>query len=494
MDKNATMKKHAVIIGSGVGGLATAVRLAALGLKVTVLEANDYVGGKLTVKHLGNYRFDMGPSVFTLPHLIDELTEISGIKQPLSYLTLDRGFNLYFEDGTSIISYTDKQKFINELVTKLGETPDSVEEQLKYVAKLYELTSELFMEQAIHKLSNFLNLKTLKALVHLPTVKLNKTMNDVNAARFKNKKTVQLFNRYAIYNGSNPFKAPALINIIAHLENNLGAFLPTNGMHDITKHLHSLSIQLGAEYKMNSRVTKIIVENGTAVGVVTDKETIMADFVISNSDIKHVYTKLLDKKYYKEKILEQEKSLSALIFYWGIKKEFSNLSLHNMLFASDAEAEFKCMFDDKKTYHDPTIYINITAKYCKNDAPAGCENWFVMVNVPHNTSEQPVEYIAEVRQRVVTKINRMLNTSIENYIEEEYVLDAYGIQQRTSSVGGSLYGNSSNNKFVAFLRHANENSDIKNLYFTGGSVHPGGGIPLSVLSGKIVSEMIAEKL
>lgn len=487
-------QKHAVIIGSGVGGLATAVRLAAMGLKVTVLEANDYVGGKLTARQLGRYRFDMGPSVFTLPHLIDDLTAISKIDKPFKYHTFDKGFNLYFEDGTQLISYTDKQKFINELSEKLGETKESIAEHLVYVAKLYELTSELFMEQAIHKLSNFLNFKTAKALLNLGTVKLDKTMNDINSKRFKNPKTIQLFNRYAIYNGSNPFKAPALINIIAHLENNMGAFLPENGMHEITKHLHYLSTQLGTEYKMNARVTKVLIENDIAVGVQTEHETIKADFVISNSDIKHVYTKLVDKKYYRKKILEQEKSLSALIFYWGIKKEFKELTLHNMLFSHDSAAEFECMFDNKQPYHDPTVYINITSKHCVADAPEGCENWFVMVNVPHNTSEQPIEYVQEMRKNIVAKINRVLKTDIEQYIEIEDVLDPYIIQQRTSSVGGSLYGNSSNNKFVAFLRHTNESSKIKNMYFTGGSVHPGGGIPLSVLSGKIVSEMIAEKL
>lgn len=488
------MSKSAIIIGSGVGGLATAVRLAAMGLKVTVLEANDYVGGKLTEKKLGPYRFDAGPSVFTLPHLIEDLTAVSKINKPFKYHTFDRGFNLFFEDGTQLVSYTDKQKLIKELSEKLGESKESIAEHLSYVAKLYDLTSELFMEQAIHKLSNFLNLKTAKALSNLGTVKLNKTMHEVNSKRFKNPKTVQMFNRYAIYNGSNPYKAPSLINIIAHLENNMGSFLPENGMHDITKHLHDLSVQLGAAYKYNARVKKILIENDVAVGVETDTETLKADFIVSNSDIKHVYTKLLDKKYYRKKILEQEKSLSALIFYWGIKKEFKELCLHNMLFANDSAAEFKCMFDDKKPYHDPTVYINITSKHCKNDAPEGCENWFVMVNVPHNTSEQPVTYVQEMRKNIVAKIKRTLNIDVEELIEVEDVLDPYIIQQRTTSVGGSLYGNSSNNRFVAFLRHANENSKIKNMYFTGGSVHPGGGIPLSVLSGKIVSEMIAEKI
>ncbi len=488
------MQKHIVIIGSGVAGLAAAVRLGAAGHKVTVVEANDYVGGKLTVKHLGKYRFDAGPSVFTLPNLIEELTDISRIKDlKFEYLSLDTICHYFYEDGTRLTAYTDKEKFAAEVQSKLGETKASVYEQLKYSATAYELTSDIFMNQSLHRLSNFLNLKTAKAILNIGKLKMNKTMHELNSTRFKNPKTVQLFNRFATYNGSNPYQAPAIINIIAHLEHNIGAFAPKGGMHDITMHLYQLSLRLGVEYNMNTRVLQIKTENDVAKSVMTDKGEIAADIIVSDADIKHVYGKLLDKKYYLAKILEQEKSLSALIFYWGIKKEFKELGLHNILFSQDGEAEFRYVFGEQKPYKDPTTYINVTSKVTPGDAPEGCENWFVMINVPHNTSGQPIEYVAEMRKQIVAKINRVLNTDIEQYIEVEDVLDPYLIEQRTSSAGGSLYGNSSNNKFAAFLRHANNSSKIKNLYFCGGSVHPGGGIPLGLLSAKIVSAMINEK-
>jgi len=488
------MQKHIVIIGSGVAGLAAAVRLGASGHKVTVVEANNYVGGKLTAQQIGRYRFDMGPSVFTLPHLIEELTKIS--KQTdikFEYLSLDKICNYFYEDGTTLTAYTNKEKFATEVQNKLGETKESVYEQLKYSATAYDLIGELFMEQSLHKLSNFLNLKTAKAVLNIGKLQMSKTMNEANQARFKNPKTIQLFNRFATYNGSNPYQAPALINIISHLEHNIGAFAPKGGMHDITMHLYNLSLKLGVTYKMNTRVEQVKIENDVAKGVITNDGEISADIIVSDVDIKYLYTKLVDKKYYRKKILEQEKSLSALIFYWGIKKEFKELGLHNILFSENPNEEFKCVFGEKKPYHDPSTYINITSKVTPTDAPEGCENWFVMINVPHNTSEEPIKYVQEMRKNIIAKINRVLKTDIEQYIEVEDVLDPYLIQQRTSSVGGSLYGNSSNNKYAAFLRHANNSSQIKNMYFCGGSVHPGGGIPLGLLSAKIVSEMIAEK-
>ncbi len=486
-------QKNIIIIGSGVAGLAAAVRLSAAGHTVTVVEANDYVGGKLTAKHIGRYRFDMGPSVFTLPQLIEELTNISGSKRTFDYLALDKICSYFYEDGTRLIAYTDKDKFAEEVAAKLGEEKQSVYDQLKYSATAYELTSEIFMEKSLHRLSTFLNLKTAKAILNIGKLKMNKTMNEVNSARFKNRKTVQLFNRFATYNGSDPYQAPAIINIIAHLEHNIGAFAPKGGMHDITKHLYDISKELGTQYRLNTKVKQVKTWHDNVVGVITDQGEFPADIVVSDVDIKQLYTKLLDKSYYPEKILAQEKSLSALIFYWGIKKEFKELGLHNILFSANGEEEFKTMFGEKRPYHDPTTYINITSKVTPGDAPEGCENWFVMANMPHNSSGEPVPYVQEMRKHIIAKINRVLNTDIESFIEVEDVLDPYLIEQRTGSSGGSLYGNSSNNKYAAFLRHANSSSRIKNLYFCGGSVHPGGGIPLGLLSAKIVAEMIAEK-
>ncbi len=486
------MKKNIVIIGSGAGGLGAAVRLSAAGHNVTVVEANAYVGGKLTEQRLGKYRFDMGPSVFTMPHLIEELNALDYDNTKFEYLKLDSICNYFYEDGTSLVAYTDKEKFATEIQNKLGETKESIYEQLQFSATAFELTSDIFLNQSLHKFSNFLNLKTAKAVLNIGKLKMSKTMNEAHSARFKNKKTIQLFNRFATYTGSNPYQAPALIAIIAHLEHNIGAFAPKGGMHDITMLLFNLSKKLGATYLLNTKATGIKTENNKVVGVETANGFIKADIIVSNADIKNFYTHLLDKKYAPKNILEQEKSLSALIFYWGIKKEFAQMNLHNILFSEDGEAEFKCMFGDKKEYADPTIYINITSKISKDDAPQGCENWFVMVNVPPNIPNGEITYRNEMRTHIINKINRMLNTNIESFIEEEDVLDPYFIEQRTSSYGGSLYGNASNNKFAAFLRHANYSSKIKNLYFTGGSVHPGGGVPLCLLSAKIVSEMIAE--
>ena len=207
-------------------------------------------------------------------------------------------------------------------------------------------------------------------------------------------------------------------------------------------------------------------------------------------DVTPTYRKLLPKTKHPDKILNQAKSGSGLIFYWGIKKEFKELSLHNIFFSNDYKTEFEYQFQKKTIYHDPTIYLNITSKYKKDDAPEGCENWFILLNAPANEGQDWDKIIAEARQNVINKLSRNLGVNVADLIENESILDPRSIEMRTSSAQGALYGNSSNNKFAAFLRHANFSSDIKNLYFVGGSVHPGGGIPLALSSAKIVADMI----
>ena len=480
------------IIGAGIGGLATAIRLAAKGHEVAVFEKNSYPGGKLSEMTLGKYRFDKGPSLFTMPELVDELTVLVGSKTKFPYFKLDTITHYFYEDGTTLKAYADLDKFAKEVHDNLQEDEQAVAKHLAKSKFYYQTTAKLFLHQSLSQLKNFLNFSTLKGILNSPRLSLFNTMHEANAARFRNGKTVQLFDRYATYNGSNPYKAPALLNIIPHLEFGIGAYLPTSGMYQITQHLMDLAQEVGVKFHFGKGVEKIAEEAGKVTGVVVDGQLYASELVVSDADIHLVYRQLLPQKYYPAKLLAQEKSSSAYVFYWGINRNFHNLGLHNILFSEDYQREFEQIFESDQPGSDPTIYINITSKYCPEDAPKDCENWFVMVNVPHQKTST-IGYARELRDAVVAKINRILKVDIESHIIEEATLDPIGIEQQTSSFGGSLYGNSSNNKFSAFLRHSNYSSKIKGLYFVGGSVHPGGGIPLCLLSAKIASKLIEEK-
>ncbi|MBC7587374.1 MAG: hypothetical protein H7178_03360 [Chitinophagaceae bacterium] len=319
------------------------------------------------------------------------------------------------------------------------------------------------------------------------------TMNDVNASHFSNPKTVQLFNRYATYNGSNPYQAPSMLTLIAHLEHNEGIFYPKGGMISITNALYKLALKKGVHFHFNHAVQKIIHTDKKVTGIVANNSSHFANIVISNMDVYFTYKHLLGDEIKSKQLLKQERSSSAMVFYWGIKQPFAQLQLHNILFSNDYKAEFDALFKTKTCYKDPTIYINITSK-CEAgiQAPLGKENWFVMVNAPANIGQDWSAFKQQYRKAIIQKINTILHTDIEPFIEVEETLDPIVIESNTASYMGSLYGTSSNTKMAAFLRHPNFTNAIKGLYFVGGSVHPGGGIPLCLQSAKIMSDIVKE--
>jgi len=477
------------IIGAGIAGLATAVRLACEGHEVSVFEANAYPGGKLSSLEMNGYRFDAGPSLFTMPHYVDELFQLAG-EDPKDYFSYERipvVCNYFWEDGTRLSAFADQTEFAQEVEEKTGVPAQKVHQVLKDSQNKYEITGKIFLEKSLHRLRTWTNFKVLKAMLKIPTLDLFTTMNKVHERYLGHPKLVQLFNRFATYNGSNPYKAPGLLSIIPHFEHHIGAFHPKGGMVAITKAVYELALRKKVSFHFNSPVSKIQVENGQAVGLEVHNKTQVFDRIVSNMDVFFTYRKLLADQKQPERILKQEKSTSALIFYWGIKKQFPELNLHNILFTEDYQKEFSAL-NAGSIYKDPTVYINIGSKYSPEDAPSGGENWFTMVNVPFIDGQDWDQIIPQVRKDTIAKINRILNIDLDSLMVCEDILEPRTIESRTRSHLGSLYGTSSNNKMAAFLRHPNFSKRIKNLYFCGGSVHPGGGIPLCLLSAKIVVE------
>lgn len=480
------------VIGSGVSGLAVAVRMAIRGYEVVVYEENDYPGGKLSQIQLGDYRFDAGPSVFTMPEYFEELFQLAGkrFQDYCNYERLEILTKYFYPDGTILNAYADKNKFVSEFEEKLGVPKETTLAYLEKSKTIYDITKDVFLNKSLHTLKQHSTWALAKASSKMHKIGLFKSMHTSNVSYFKNEQAVQYFDRFATYNGSNPYKAPSTLNVIPHLEHNIGAFFPKKGMFSLTQSLMQLGEELGVQYHLNSRVDSIIVEDKTAKGIVVKGEKVAADIVISGADVTTTYRKLLPSQNAPEKTLNQEKSSSALVFYWGINRKFEELLLHNIFFSKNYKAEFKSLFEIKSPYADPTIYINITSKHNSKDAPSNGENWFVMINAPNNQGQDWNKLIIECRKQIIAKLNTALKVDVEQFIEVESILDPRLIETKTSSHLGALYGNASNNRMAAFLRHANFSRKIKQLYFSGGSVHPGGGIPLCMLSAKIIDELI----
>jgi phytoene desaturase len=485
--------KKALIIGAGIAGIATAIRLAIKGYAVEVFEANDYPGGKLTEIKQDSFRFDAGPSLLTMPQYVDELFELAGRdpSQYFSYQKLNIICKYFYGDGSRITAYADQERFVNEVENLTGEGK-TLRQYIKNSRRIYELTDHLFLQRSLDQLKTFFTWDAFKSLLHFAEIDTFRTMHQANSQFFADKRLQQYADRYATYNGSDPYQAPATLNVIPHLEQHFGAYFPKGGMYQITNCLIELAESLGVKFHYKSKVHEVILKNKKAVGIRINGDLIDTDIVVSNMDAWFTYHKLLSQypQYQPKKVLEQQRSSSALIFYWGIKKPFPELDLHNIFFSSDYKAEFEHIWQKQTIYHDPTVYINISSKLKADDAPSGCENWFVMINLPSNKGQDWDHLIADARINILKKLSRILKVDIEELVVSESILDPRSIESRTSSYQGSIYGTSSNNRYAAFLRHANRSHKIKNLYFCGGSAHPGGGIPLCLLSAKIVSELI----
>ena len=481
----------AIVIGAGIGGIATAIRLANKGYRVEVFEANDYVGGKLSTFSLGDFRFDAGPSLFTMPQFVDELFRLCN-ENPADFFQYKRkeiACKYFWEDGIKLTAYGDTERFTQEVEEKLHVPKATLKRYLAKAKKKFDRTRPLFLERSLHKWRTYLRKETLVGIAKYFSFEIDTSLNSVNQAQLQEPHLVQFYNRFATYNGSNPYQTPGMMTLVQHLEQHYGTYIPKKGMGDISQSLYELAKRQGVTFHLSTSVDKIMVENKKAVGIVADGKLHKADVVVSNMDIVPTYRKLLAHQKQPEKVLGQERSSSAVIFYWGIGASFPQLDLHNIFFSDDYVAEFEAIFNQKSLYNDPTIYVNITSKDVPADAPKGKENWFVMINAPHDTGQDWNASAKQLRLWVIEKLNRVLDAEIASLIEEEWVMTPDIIQSRTQSHLGALYGASSNNKMVAFLRHPNFSSTISNLYFCGGSVHPGGGIPLCLLSAKIVADL-----
>ena len=318
--------QKAIVIGAGIAGIATSIRLARQGYEVKVYEANSYPGGKLTTLQHGDYRFDAGPSLFTLPKLVEELFLLCGEKPKdhFTYQIKDSICNYFWNDGKTYQMPAGVDNIVDSLVDNFDADRTSVERYLNRSKLKYEKTAPVFIERSLHKISSFINKETIMAVASIPKLGINTSMHKINAKAFRNPKLVQIFDRFATYNGSSPYQTPGIMSMIPHLEMGIGTYFPNGGMVNITNSLVALAERHGVSFVYGTKVQRIIKANGAAIGVDVENEKVLADIVVSNMDVFSTYKHLLPEKDWPLKTLAQEQSSSALIFYWGISKSFHN--------------------------------------------------------------------------------------------------------------------------------------------------------------------------
>lgn len=486
------------IVGAGFGGLSAAARLAAAGHQVEVFEKQSGPGGKAFEERIDGYRFDTGPSLLTMRDVFAQLFAECGeeFADWVETVELDPICHYFWDDGTRLTSHPNPEDFSRELNRALGEKPGALAAHLQRSREIYEITAELFLWHSLHERSTFGSPVFRRALRRVGRIDAFRSMDAANRAQFRDPRTVQLFNRYATYNGSSPYRTPATLNIIPHVEYGIGAWAVRGGIHALPQAMARLAESRGAKFHYGARVEAIRFQ-GTGrrrrvAGLTVDGRSLDYDLVISNADVTPTYEKLLGDtraRLYR-RYQKLEPSSSGMVFYWGTRSSYPEFGVHNILFSNDYRAEFADLFEHSRMPVDPTVYINITSKVDPGDAPAGGENWFVLINAPADSGQDWEAERDRTRSRVLSRLRTVLGRDVESDIVVERHMLPPDIQQKTDSHRGSLYGISSNARLSAFLRHPNRSRRYPGLYFAGGSAHPGGGMPLATLSGKICADLI----
>jgi phytoene desaturase len=494
------------VVGAGLGGLSAAIRLAVAGYPVEVYEKQSGPGGKAFSEQLGGYRFDTGPSLFTLKPVFDHLFRVAGrrLEDYISLTPLPAICNYFWRDGTRTTAYQDREAMKAEFFRVFREPPEHIDRYLDYSQRIHRITSHLFLERSLHEWSTYRSRGFWSSLVQLPGIDAMRSMDRANGSFFTSPYLRQFFDRYATYNGSDPYQTPATLNIIPHVEYGLGAWAVEGGIHAVPRALERLARELGVRFHYGVPVDRIMTNREGAAprrsthrsavtGLMVAGEHVPAEVVITNADVITTYEQLLqdtEAPLYK-RYRRLEPSSSGLVFYWGVRRRFAELGLHNIFFSDDYAGEFRQIFKEGHCPDDPTIYLNITAKEgSPDDAPSHGENWFVLVNAPWDNGQDWEAEAERVRGAVLSRLSRELGTDVEALIEVESRMLPPDIAARTDSFRGSLYGISSNSRAAAFLRHRNRSPRYPGLYFAGGSAHPGGGMPLVVLGGGIVADLV----
>ncbi len=488
---------RAVIVGGGIGGLSAAIRLAVRGWKVTLVEQNPQVGGKMSEISADGFRWDTGPSVITMRHVLEELFNVAGahLEDFLTLLPLDPLTRYFWPDGASL----DADARLSEMAAQIARFDERDAEgylrYLAYAAQIHRITGSVFIYDHPPRPQSFLKVPLTDWLKADPF----RTMDAAIRAHVRSPQMRQMLGRFATYVGGSPYEAPATLNVIAYVELVGGVWYPQGGVYAIARAFERLAESVGVEIITSNGARAIRVKDGQAVGATLNDDTdIDADAVICNVDVATAYQKLLPQtepiRRRLASLVKHEPSCSGFVMMLGVEGQHEKLAHHNILFSRDYPREFRQIFKDRIPPDDPTIYISITSKSDPSHAPEGCENWFVLVNAPALTDGFDwVDYAPRYRDLILNRIAEF-GFNVRDKITSERILTPVDLQSMTGAFRGALYGASANSKWTAFRRPHNRCPDVRGLYFAGGTTHPGGGVPMVTLSGKVAAELALEDI
>lgn len=491
------------VVGAGIGGMSAAARLAKQGHQVTVFENSDQSGGKCRTEWFGDYAFDTGPSLLTLPAVFRDLFLKTGkrIEHVLDISPVDPAFNYNFADGSKVtFPNLSNPKTYQEIEKSFGiSASQSWRQIIERSEKMWEASRDSFIESELTSIWPLLLRKNLINQINQisPFTSLRSLSEKLNL----DPHLKMIIDRYATYTGSDPRSAPAVLLTIAFVESTFGAWHIKGGIGQLSVALEQRCRDLGVDFQFKSLVTKILVEQNKVEGLVlSDGKTIKSDLVVSNSDAEYTFNSLIGNEVSsargeRRKLKSATKSLAGFSLLLGLDNSKSkpvDVDHHNVYFPENYDLEFDQIFTQKVPVTDPTIYL-CAPKDSSMVKGADKDAWFVLVNAPRHEPESGWDWKdggQEYAQKIISKMDD-LGLNVTNRLDFMEYRTPADLEKYAMAPGGSIYGTSSNSPVSAFLRARNR-SKVKGLFCVGGSAHPGGGLPLVGISAEIVAKAIGK--
>ena len=490
--------KTVIIIGAGIGGIAAGARLAKQGYQVSILEKNAQPGGRVSVIEEDGFRFDTGPTLFLMPDTFAQTYRDLGEKMEdhLDLIRLDPTYRVHFHDG-SRLDLTPDLVYMRDQLESLE--PGAFESYLKFLAegyRHYQLSVKSFVGRNFNGMLDYFSPANLPLLFQLKAL----IKHQSNTSRFfKDPRLQAAFSFQNMYLGLSPYDAPATFSLLQYTELAEGVWFPRGGMFEIIRSLTEIAQGLGISIHYKSPVKKIIIDGNQAKGVELENgEILKADIVIANADLPYVYADLLPDKPEGEKLDNKKFTSSALMFYWGVEGPRSKEILHHNVFLADHlyKASFDRIFKDFTLPDEPSFYINAPARTDPSFAPFDGDALMALVPVGHIDERNPQDWAElqdRARETVFAKLTDLGIPKIKERIKFEAKWGPPYYQKNLNLAKGSAFGLSHNFTQVGYLRPHNRHDHYRNLYFVGASTHPGTGLPIVLISARLVSERILQE-